>query len=76
MGAALDQASALAADTQAHAQRSPVEAALARDAQRYLADAQSALGRGDLFQARQATSLALDAVARARGMNAAASGGR
>ncbi|MFL5264720.1 MAG: hypothetical protein ACJ79L_20150 [Anaeromyxobacteraceae bacterium] len=76
VGAALDQASALAADTQAHAQRSPVEAALASDAQRYLADAQSALARGDLFQARQATSLALDAVARARGMNSAARGGR
>ncbi|MFL5273396.1 MAG: hypothetical protein ACJ79E_15160 [Anaeromyxobacteraceae bacterium] len=76
VGAALDQASALAADTQAHAQRSPVEAALARDAQRYLAEAQSALGRGDLFQARQSASLALDAVGRARSLNTAASGGR
>jgi hypothetical protein len=77
VGAAIARAQALAGDAAARAGRnqSAEEASLARDAQRWLAQSQEALSRGDLFQARQAVQRALDAAGRARSLGATAAQG-
>ncbi|HEX9288224.1 MAG TPA: hypothetical protein VF904_01775 [Anaeromyxobacteraceae bacterium] len=78
VSAALDRAKAAAGEAaqRAGAGGSEQEAALAAEAQRWVAVSQEALQRGDLFQARQAVEAANRAAQQARALAGTATGAR